>query len=41
MSDTPNASNEAPKTAPESEAKPAVQNNERDSEPSPAAPAQK
>jgi hypothetical protein len=41
MSDTPLASNEAPKTAPPSEAKPADQNNEGGGKQSPDAPKQK
>lgn len=41
MSDTPSASDEAPKTAPPSEAEPAVQDNMGDSKPSPDAPKQK
>jgi hypothetical protein len=41
MSDTPSASNEAPKTAPPGEAKPGTQDNTGDSKPSPDAPKQK
>jgi hypothetical protein len=41
MSDTPIASNEAPKTVAPAEAKPAIQNNVGDSKPSPDTPKQK
>jgi hypothetical protein len=41
MSDTPNASNEAPKAAPPGEAKPGTQDNVGGSKPSPDAPKQK
>ncbi|GEM_PF-4074677 len=41
MSDTPHAANDAPKVAPESDPKPAVQNNEADHKTPPDTPKRK